>query len=73
MRRVMGDEPGHEKALGQVCCAGRDGLGSTSSLETLSAGQNDPRAGWAEFFVVVVDLPSKVFVVVVIMNNIKEH
>jgi hypothetical protein len=39
MRRVMGDEPGHGQALGQVCCAGRDGLGSTSSLEALSAGQ----------------------------------
>jgi len=36
---VMGDEPRHGQALGQVCCAGRDGLGSTSSLETLSAGQ----------------------------------
>jgi hypothetical protein len=27
MRRVMGDEPGHGQALGQVCCAGRDVLG----------------------------------------------
>ena len=38
MRRVMGDEPGHRQALGQVCCAGRDVLGRTSSLEALSAG-----------------------------------
>ena len=37
MPRVMGDEPGHGQALGQVCCAGRDGLGSTSSLEALKA------------------------------------
>ena len=39
MRRVMGDEPGHRQALGQVCCAGRDVLGRTSSLEAVSAGQ----------------------------------
>ena len=32
-----GDEPGHGQALGQVCYAGRDGLGSTSSLEALKA------------------------------------
>ena len=38
-RRVMGDEPGHGQALGQVCRAGRDILGRTSSLEALSAGQ----------------------------------
>ena len=38
-RRVMGDEPGHGQALGQVCWAGRDVLGRTSSLEALSAGQ----------------------------------
>jgi len=35
----MGTEPGHRQALGQVCCAGRDVLGRTSSLEALSAGQ----------------------------------
>ena len=38
MRRVMGDEPGHRQALGQVCCAGRDVLGRPSSLEALSCG-----------------------------------
>jgi hypothetical protein len=38
-RRVIGDEPGHGQALGQVCCAGLDVLGITSSLEALSAGQ----------------------------------
>ena len=38
MRRVMGDEPGHRQALGQVCCAGRDVLGRTSSLEALECG-----------------------------------
>ena len=36
MRRLMGDEPGHAQALGQVCCAVRDVLGRVMSRNELT-------------------------------------